>query len=51
LHGAIILESTALQTNDATLGARIDNALKDLEIASACALKADQQGWMRSAQL
>jgi len=34
---------TASQANDATLGARIDDALKDLEIANARALKADPE--------
>jgi hypothetical protein len=34
---------TASQTNDATLGARIDYALKDLEIANARAFKADPE--------
>jgi hypothetical protein len=34
---------TAPQINDATLGARIDGALKDLEIANARAFKADAE--------
>jgi hypothetical protein len=35
--------TTAPQAIDATLASRIDNALKDLEIANARALKADQE--------
>ena len=35
--------TTAPQAIDATLGSRIDDALKDLEIATARALKADQE--------
>jgi hypothetical protein len=35
--------TTARQAIDATLGSRIESALKDLEIANARALKADQQ--------
>jgi hypothetical protein len=35
--------TSAPQTNDATLGARIDDALKDLEIANARAFKMDPE--------
>jgi len=35
--------TTAPQAIDATLASRIENALKDLEIANARALKADQE--------